>query len=120
MKRKQRKEKIKLAFIGTIEKYMDYYQCSDLRDLAYWFYKEIEPLINTEPEDEWIPTKNADKYTNDYEPDGAGGMKVKPTEPEDGEKGLPKLIEEAHRLNNELTAVLIMLNKYKISAPSKE
>ena len=51
MKRKQRKEKIKLAFIGTIEKYMDYYQCSDLRDLAYWFYKEIEPLINTEPED---------------------------------------------------------------------
>ena len=75
---------------------------------------------HTEPEDEWIPTKNADKYTNDYEPDGAGGMKVKHTEPEDGEKGLPKLIEEAHRLNNELTAVLIMLNKYKISAPSKE
>ena len=32
---------------------------------------------------------------------------------QEGEKGLSNLIAEAQQLNNELVAVLIMLNKYK-------
>ena len=87
---------------------------------------------NTEPEDGWNTVVIGDTITvwnRELTPEeismlwetmGIDYSELANTEPEDGEKGLPKLIEEAHRLNNELTAVLIMLNKYKISAPSKE